>query len=73
MDPKRQLAPMPEHALFYTGHYVDHELVSAIPEDCRSRRERVLGGSPVRYLLSVGGAGAQQELFAAIVSTSSPT
>lgn len=68
MDPKRQLAPMPEHALFYTGHYVDHELVSAIPEDCRSRRERVLGGSPVRYLLSVGGAGAQQELFAAIVS-----
>lgn len=68
MDPKRQLSPMPEDALFYVGHYVDHELVSAIPEDCRRRRERVLGGGPVRYLLSVGGAGAQQELFAAIVS-----
>ena len=26
-----------------------------------------MGGGPVRYLLSVGGAGAQQELFAAIV------
>ena len=68
MDPKRQLNPMPEEALFYTGHYVDHELVQGIPADCKARRERVLGGGPVRYLLSVGGAGAQQELFVAIVS-----
>ena len=37
MDPKKQLVPMPEHALFYTGHYVDYELVSAIPL-CRRRR-----------------------------------
>ncbi len=68
MDPKRQLVPMPHDALFYTGHYVDHELVSNIEADCARRRGRVLGGGPVRYLISVGGAGAQQELFAAIIS-----
>lgn len=67
MDPKRQLRPMPKDALFYVGHYVDHELVSRIDQDCQARRDRVLGGGPVRYLLSVGGAGAQQDLFAAIV------
>ncbi|MDO4538980.1 MAG: hypothetical protein Q4B54_12520, partial [Coriobacteriales bacterium] len=35
--------------------------------DCAARRNRVLGGGPVRWLISVGGAGAQQELFAAII------
>lgn len=67
MDPRRQLKPMPEGSIFNTGHYVDHELVSNIPADCARRRDRVMGGGPVRYLLSVGGAGAQQDLFAAIV------
>lgn len=67
MDPKRQLKPMPLSELACTGHYVDHELVSNIDADCEARRKRVLGGGPVRWLISVGGAGAQQELFAAII------
>ena len=67
MDPKRQLKPMPLGDLHYTGHYVDHELVTNIPHDCEARRKRLLGGDPVRWLISVGGAGAQQELFAAII------
>ncbi|MBR3224091.1 MAG: hypothetical protein IKF78_02070 [Atopobiaceae bacterium] len=67
MDPKRQLKPMPMEDLFYTGHYVDHELVCNIENDCAARRNRVLGGGPVRWLISVGGAGAQQDLFAAII------
>ena len=67
MDPKRQLKPMPEGSIVYTGHYVDHELVTNIGTDCAARRARLLGGGPVRYLISVGGAGAQQELFAAII------
>ncbi|MDO4537907.1 MAG: hypothetical protein Q4B54_07080 [Coriobacteriales bacterium] len=67
MDPHRQLNPMPLDELCYTGHYVDHELVSNIERDCAARKARVLGGGPVRYLISVGGAGAQQELFAAII------
>lgn len=68
MDPTRQLNPMPEGSLFYTGHYVDHELVSNIHADCERRRTRVQDMGPVRYLLSVGGAGAQQDLFAAIIT-----
>ena len=58
---------MPKGSLVYTGHYVDHELVSNIGRDCAARRERVLGGGAVRYLISVGGAGAQQDLFASII------
>ena len=57
----------PSAYLVYTGHYVDHELVSNIGRDCAARRERVLGGGAVRYLISVGGAGAQQDLFASII------
>ena len=67
MDPKRQLKPMPLSELYCTGHYVDHELVANIDADCEARRKRVLGGGPVRWLISVGGAGAQQELFASII------
>ncbi len=68
MDKKRQLKPMPLSAIRQCGHYIDHELVSNIERDCAARRNRLLGGGPVRWLLSVGGAGAQQELFAAIVA-----
>lgn len=66
MDGKKALRPMPPEAIACTGHYVDHELVAGIEADCAARRARLLGGGPVRYLLSVGGAGAQGELFAAI-------
>lgn len=34
------LNPMPEDALFYTGHYIDHELVSNIETDCAARKQR---------------------------------
>lgn len=65
-DQKRSLKPMPADAITYTGHYIDHELVANIHADCERRRNRVAGGGPVRYLLTVGGAGAQQKLFADI-------
>ncbi|MBP3893515.1 MAG: hypothetical protein J6D34_05665 [Atopobiaceae bacterium] len=64
---KHQLKPMPLDSLVYTGHYIDHELVSNIGHDCQARRARLMGGGPIRYLISVGGAGAQRELFAAII------
>ena len=66
MWPGHALKPMPDDAIAYTGHYIDHELVANIEADCAARRARVLGGGPVRYLLSVGGAGAQADLFRAI-------
>ena len=72
MDPKRQLKAMPLDSLVYTGHHVDHELVANIGADCARRRKRLMGGGPIRYLISVGGAGAQQELFAAIIKRLMP-
>lgn len=63
----RILKPMPKGSIFNVGHYVDHEIVESIEADCARRVRRVRQGGPVRYLLSVGGAGAQQELFAGII------
>ena len=67
MQGKDVLNPMPEQDLVYTGHYIDHELVSNIEEDCRKRKERKEKGEPMRFLLTIGGAGAQKEIFAAII------
>ena len=67
MDKRRQLHPMPEGSLYYTGHFIDHELVLNIPFDCERRCERAAGGGPLRYLLTVGGAGAQLDLFRGII------
>lgn len=67
MDKDRPLLPMDYDSLVYTGHYVDDELVRNIEVDCAARRERAMSGKPRRYLMSVGGAGAQKEIFAAII------
>lgn len=67
MSGKDVLKPMPAESLVYTGHYVDHELVANIGQDCDARMRRKENGEPVRFLLTIGGAGAQKELFAAII------
>ncbi|SDA17591.1 hypothetical protein SAMN02910447_01341 [Ruminococcus sp. YE71] len=67
MDKKRSLRPMPDEAIKYTGHYIDHELVSNIEADNARRLARLESGAPRRYLLTIGGAGAQQEMFAMII------
>ena len=59
--------PMPKDSLVYTGHYIDHELVSNIEADCDARIKRAEEGKPIRFLLTIGGAGAQMEIFAAII------
>lgn len=61
------LKPIPEQDLIYTGHYIDHELVSNIETDCAARKRRRAEGKPVRFLLTIGGAGAQKEIFSAII------
>lgn len=61
------LRPMPDEDLKYTGHYIDHELVHNIEADCAARARRKREGKPVRFLLTIGGAGAQKEIFAAII------
>ena len=67
MQGKDVLEPMPDSDLIYTGHYIDHELVSNIEKDCEARMERQAEGKPFRFLLTIGGAGAQKEIFAAII------
>lgn len=59
--------PMPADSLIYTGHYIDHELVANIEADCDARTARKRNGKPMRFLLTIGGAGAQKEIFAAII------
>ena len=51
-----------------TGHYIDHELVANIEKDCKARLQRKKDGKPMRFLLTIGGAGAQKEIFAAILT-----
>ncbi len=67
MDRNKVLIPMSSEELVYTGHYIDHELVSNIEIDCDAREKRVRDGKPTRFLLTIGGAGAQREIFAAII------
>lgn len=59
--------PMPQKDLVYTGHYIDHELVANIEEDCANRVLRRKKKKPMRFLLTIGGAGAQKEIFASII------
>ena len=67
MDKSRSLKPMPAGDVVYTGHYIDHELVANLESDTAFRVDRVKNGKAKRYLLTVGGAGAQQALFAEII------
>ncbi|MBO4289612.1 MAG: hypothetical protein J5865_05890 [Lachnospiraceae bacterium] len=67
MRGKEVLEPMPADSLLYTGHYIDHELVSNLEADTAARMARFEQGKPMRFLLTIGGAGAQKEIFAAII------
>jgi hypothetical protein len=59
---------MPSDDIVYTGHYIDHELVSNIEKDCDARIKRANNGEKVRILLTVGGAGAQSKLYEDIIN-----
>lgn len=63
---KQALRPMPDDALYQVGHYVDHELVAGIEHDCDLRIARAEAGKPVRFLMTVGGAGAGADLYLAM-------
>ena len=67
MNKDKVCSPMPEGSLVYTGHYIDHELVTGIESDCNARKQRRASGKPMRFLLTIGGAGAQKEIFASII------
>ena len=64
--------PMGDGDLIWIGHYIDHELVSNIEKDCKARIDRTKGAGPLRFLFTIGGAGAQGEFFASIIKTLLP-
>lgn len=59
----KPLLGMREKDLYEVGHYVDDELVSHLEEDCTLRIKRLHEGEPLRFLLTVGGAGAGEKQF----------
>lgn len=67
MNKNKNLKPLPSNSIVYTGHYVDHEIVSNIENDCKIRIDRMAKGYDKRYLITVGGAGAQGKLIAKII------
>ena len=71
-DGKKILNPMDSSDISFTGHFIDHELVSNIEKDCKARIERAKGAGPIRFLFTIGGAGAQGEFFAQIIKTLLP-
>ena len=66
------LNPMKKEDIVMTGHYIDHEFVANIESDCKSRVQRLESGKPVRFLLSIGGAGSQGDYFAGLIKTLIP-
>lgn len=57
---------LPRDDIRYVGHYVDHEIVSGVEEDCDARLKRLRDRQTRRFLLTMGGAGAQAQRFADI-------
>jgi len=66
------LTGTPKDAIYFTGHHVDHELVHNIEADCKARMDRAAKGAPRRFMITMGGAGAQKELFKAVIDHAIP-
>ena len=64
---KKPLKGMGDDDIKRVGHYVDHELVENIEIDCAKRKARRDNKEPMRILLSVGGAGAGEKQFLAML------
>lgn len=67
MNKECVLNPIPREEIMYAGHYIDHELVTNIEVDCEARMKRIKDNKAMRFLLTIGGAGAQKEIFVAII------
>ncbi len=64
---KKPLKGLSEKDLMEVGCFIDHELLVNLEEDNRLRRERIAKGSPLRFLMTVGGAGAGYKDFEKMV------
>ena len=64
---KYPLKGIPESQLKQVGCFIDHELLVNLEQDNDLRRARAKSGKPLRILMTVGGAGAGFDMFAAMV------
>ncbi len=64
---KENLNGIPEAQLKMVGRFIDHELLVNLEDDNAKRRARVREDKPLRILMTVGGAGAGFDMFAAMV------
>ena len=64
---KENLKGIPEKDLRMVGRYVDHELLVNLEEDNALRIRRAEEGAPMRFLMTVGGAGAGFAQFKAML------
>jgi hypothetical protein len=71
-ETNKVMKPVPTDALHFVGHHVDHELVENIEHDCDARLRRMKSKEPRRFMVTMGGAGAQRELFKAIIEHALP-
>jgi len=73
MNGKSIQNPMGDDDLVYTGHYIDHELVEHLSDDTQQRLDRLHSGKSKRILMTVGGAGAQSDLYATMIQNLLPS
>ena len=64
---KDNLKGIPEKDIRMVGRYVDHELLVNLEEDNDLRIQRAEKGAPMRFLMTVGGAGAGFAQFKAML------
>ena len=64
---KKPLNGIPESDIKMVGRFIDHELLADLENDNERRKKRIANGKPLRLLLTVGGAGAGFDMFAAMV------
>lgn len=67
MSDNKKNAPMPAADIHCAGHFIDHELLADLAEDCRKRVNRANGHESIRILLTIGGAGAQFGIYKQII------
>jgi hypothetical protein len=67
-DENKVLFPMKDEDIKYCGHYVDHELVENLENDSQRRLNRINSKSAKRILMTIGGAGAQGQFYAKMIT-----
>lgn len=64
---KKPLQGIPDDQIKMVGRYVDHELLVNLEENNAARINRAKTGKPLRFLMTIGGAGAGFKQFMEMV------